>query len=43
MSTAVAIRDPWALIPSLGHLDAYISAVHRLPMLTAEEENRYAR
>ena len=43
MSNAVALRDPWALIPSLGHLDAYISAVNRLPMLTAEEEDRYAR
>ncbi|MBN8504807.1 MAG: RNA polymerase sigma factor RpoH [Burkholderiales bacterium] len=43
MSNAVAVRDPWALIPSLGHLDAYISAVNRLPMLTADEEQRYAR
>ncbi len=43
MSNAVAVRDPWALIPSLGHLDAYISAVNRLPMLSAEEEQRYAR
>ncbi|MFN4114914.1 MAG: RNA polymerase sigma factor RpoH [Inhella sp.] len=43
MSNAIAVRDPWALIPSLGHLDAYISAVNRLPMLTADEEQRYAR
>jgi RNA polymerase sigma-32 factor len=43
MSNAVTVRDPWALIPSLGHLDAYISAVNRLPMLTADEEQRYAR
>jgi RNA polymerase sigma-32 factor len=43
MSNAVAVRDPWALIPSLGHLDAYISAVNRLPMLSADEEQRYAR
>ncbi len=42
-STAVTTRDPWALIPSLGHLDAYISAVNRLPMLTADEELRYGR
>jgi RNA polymerase sigma-32 factor len=41
--TAVAVRDPWSLIPSLGHLDAYISAVNRLPMLTLDEEVRYAR
>jgi hypothetical protein len=31
-----AVRDPWALVPSLGNLDAYVSAVNRLPMLTAE-------
>jgi RNA polymerase sigma-32 factor len=36
--TALALRDPWALVPSLGNLDAYISATNRLPMLTAEEE-----
>ncbi|RVT82400.1 RNA polymerase sigma factor RpoH [Inhella crocodyli] len=39
----LTVRDPWSLIPSLGHLDAYISAVNRLPMLTADEEQRYAR
>lgn len=45
MNTAVALpaaalttRSPWALVPSLGNLDAYISAVNRLPMLTHEEE-----
>ena len=42
-STALSIRDPWALVPSLGNLDAYISAVNRLPMLTQEEESRFAR
>ncbi|MCZ8236549.1 MAG: RNA polymerase sigma factor RpoH [Inhella sp.] len=42
-ATALAVRDPWSLIPSLGHLDAYISAVNRLPMLSADEEARYAR
>ncbi|MDO5102965.1 MAG: RNA polymerase sigma factor RpoH [Lautropia sp.] len=30
-------------VPSLGNLDAYISAVNRLPMLTAEEESSLAR
>ncbi|MCW7537407.1 RNA polymerase sigma factor RpoH [Aquabacterium sp. A7-Y] len=40
---ALAVRDPWALVPSLGNLDAYISAVNRLPMLTLEEEQSYAR
>ena len=42
-STALAVRDPWALVPSLGNLDAYISAVNRLPMLSAEDESRLAR
>lgn len=42
-STALSLRDPWALVPSLGNLDAYISAVNRLPMLTAEEESSLAR
>ncbi len=41
-ATAVAIRDPWALVPSLGNLDAYISAVNRLPMLTLEQEVDFA-
>ena len=31
-SAALAVRDPWALVPSLGNLDAYISAVNRLPI-----------
>ena len=31
--TSLALRDPWALVPSLGNLDAYISATNRLPML----------
>lgn len=35
--------DPWALVPSLGNLEAYISAANRLPMLSAEEELRLAR
>jgi RNA polymerase sigma-32 factor len=42
-STAVALRDPWSLVPSLGNLDAYISAVHRLPMLSQAEETALAR
>lgn len=40
---ALAVRDPWSLVPSLGNLDAYISAVNRLPLLTAEEESSSAR
>jgi RNA polymerase sigma-32 factor len=42
--TALAMSaSPWAVVPSLGNLDAYITAVNRLPMLTAEEEQDYAR
>jgi len=39
----LAVRDPWALVPSLGNLDAYISAINRLPLLTQEEEVAAAR
>ncbi len=42
-STALSLRDPWSLVPSLGNLDAYISAVNRMPMLTAAEEADLAR
>jgi RNA polymerase sigma-32 factor len=42
-TTALSVRDPWALVPSLGNLDAYISAVNRLPMLTQQEESDFAR
>ncbi|MEJ8839436.1 RNA polymerase sigma factor RpoH [Ramlibacter sp. AN1133] len=42
-TTALALSNPWAVVPSLGNLDAYISAVNRLPMLTAEEEQEFAR
>ena len=41
--TALALRDPWSLVPSLGNLDAYISAVNRLPMLTPQEEGDLGR
>ena len=40
---AVALANPWAVVPPLGNLDAYITAVNRLPMLTQEEEQRFAR
>jgi RNA polymerase sigma-32 factor len=39
----LAVANPWAVVPSLGNLDAYISAVNRLPMLTAEEEHEFAK
>ena len=51
MSTATyALAQPatsWSssslTLPPLGNLDAYISAVNRLPMLTLEEERDFAR
>ncbi|HEY2979080.1 MAG TPA: RNA polymerase factor sigma-32, partial [Burkholderiaceae bacterium] len=42
-ASALAVRDPWALIPSLGNLDAYISAINRIPLLTHDEEISLAR
>jgi RNA polymerase sigma-32 factor len=42
-ASALTVRDPWAMVPSLGNLDAYISAVNRIPLLTQEEEIRHAR
>jgi len=39
----LAISNPWALVPSLGNLDAYITAANRLPMLTLEQEQEFAR
>ena len=41
--TALAVANPWAVVPSLGNLDAYISAVNRLPLLTPQEEHEFAR
>ncbi len=37
-SSALVTRSAWALVPPLGNLDAYISAVNRIPLLTHEEE-----
>ena len=42
-ASALAVRDPWALVPSLGNLDAYITAVNRVPLLTQEEETAFAQ
>lgn len=42
-TASLTLRDPWALVPSLGNLDAYISAVNRIPLLTQEEELSFAR
>src|SRR5882724_3617822 len=41
--SALSLRDPYALVPSLGNLDAYISAVNRIPLLTLEEEVSFAK
>ena len=40
---ALAVANPWSMVPSLGNLDAYISAANRLPMLTLEQEQEFAR
>ena len=37
-TSALVTRDAWPLLPPLGNLDAYISAVNRIPLLTQEEE-----
>ena len=41
--TAVAAANPWSMVPPLGNLDAYISAANRLPLLTLQEEQQFAR
>jgi RNA polymerase sigma-32 factor len=46
MAGALTVQNNWSsmsMLPSLGNLDAYISAANRMPMLTPEEEQRYAR
>jgi len=42
-TSALTVANPWALVPPLGNLDAYITAVNRMPMLTQEEEQEFAR
>jgi RNA polymerase sigma-32 factor len=39
----LTVANPWGLVPSLGNLDAYITAANRLPMLTPEQEQEFAR
>ena len=41
-TAALAVRNPWAMVPSIGNLDAYITAANRVPLLTHEEEVAYA-
>ena len=46
-TATLAVASPWAsrslTLPPLGNLDAYISAVNRMPLLTLEEEQSAAR
>ena len=42
-ATGAGTVNPWAMVPPLGNLDAYISAVNRLPMLTLEQEQEFSR
>ena len=42
-SAALGALNPWSVVPPLGNLDAYISAVNRLPMLTLEQEQEFAK
>ncbi|MBC7547525.1 MAG: RNA polymerase sigma factor RpoH [Polaromonas sp.] len=42
-ATSVESVNPWSLVPPLGNLDAYISAVNRMPMLTLEQEQSFAK
>ena len=41
--STLTLANPWAMVPALGNLDAYISAANRLPMLTLEQEQEFAR
>ncbi|MEY4910679.1 MAG: polymerase sigma-32 factor RpoH, partial [Pseudomonadota bacterium] len=42
-TNATLATATWGLVPSLGNLDAYISSANRMPMLTLEEEQRFAK
>ena len=42
-STTATWSNTTMVVPSLGNLDAYISAVNRLPLLTPEEERTFAQ
>ena len=43
LTLSPAQANTWGLVPSLGNLDAYITAANRMPMLTLEEEQAFAR
>ena len=40
---ALTVSNPWSMVPPLGNIEAYISAAHRLPMLTLQEEQTFSR
>ena len=42
-ASALVAANPWSMLPPLGNLDAYISAVNRLPMLTLEQEQEFSK
>ena len=42
-SHALTPHDPWSLVPSLGNIEAYISSINRMPLLSAEEEIELAQ
>ena len=42
-ATSLAAINPWSMLPPLGNLDAYLTAVNRLPMLTLEQEQEFGR
>lgn len=42
-NAALTLANPWAMVPPLGNLEAYISAANRLPMLTPAQEQEFAR
>ncbi len=41
--SALTVANPWAVVPPLGNLDAYISATNRLPLLSLEQEQEFSR
>ncbi len=43
LALAATPAKVWGVIPPLGNIEAYISAIHNLPLLTLEEEQRYAQ
>ncbi len=43
LAATLTVSNPWSMVPSLGNLEAYISAANRLPMLTPEEEQEFSR